>query len=281
MDKIVLSEKMIADLRNCELDLLSEFIRVCNNNHLNYYLMYGSLLGAIRHSGFIPWDDDIDVVMPRWDYERLRAVGSDCFKKGYFFQIYETDKHYLNCYAKLRNVNTTFVETSVPNLKMNQGIFIDIFPMDYYYDESILTKIKRKIIEARVYEEADLKPKSIAKQLGGKISRFFFPRISTAINAREKIFSAAKDGEKYYLRSGDAHGYAGSKFIMPVEWFGEGQTVQFENVLCKVPYQYDLVLKHRYGDYMSLPPVEQRVLHHEVVKFDSRHGYKNEVGSSN
>lgn len=117
MDKIVLSEKMIADLRNCELDLLSEFIRVCNNNHLNYYLMYGSLLGAIRHSGFIPWDDDIDVVMPRWDYERLRAVGSDCFKKGYFFQIYETDKHYLNCYAKLRNVNTTFVETSITRFK--------------------------------------------------------------------------------------------------------------------------------------------------------------------
>lgn len=281
MDNIVLSENMVTELRNCELALLRDFVRVCDENHLKYYLMYGSLLGAIRHGGFIPWDDDIDVVMPREDYERLKAIGGECFKQGFFFQTYETDRYYLNCYAKLRDVNTTFVETSVPSLKMNQGIFLDIFPMDYYCEENALTKVKRKIIEARVYEENEFKSGSKMKWLGGKISKIFFPNISTAILARERILSMGKNVGKYYLRSGDAHGYAGSKFIMPVDWFGEGKKVLFEDVSCKAPDQYDLVLRHRYGDYMSLPPVEQRVLHHEVMKFDSKHGYRDKKSNVN
>lgn len=274
MERVVLSNRMINELREIELNLLRDFAKVCDDNQLKYYLMYGSLLGAIRHNGFIPWDDDIDVVMPRDDYDRLRNNYRNCFKSNHFLQIYETDNYYYNCYAKLRDINTTFVEVNVPNLKMNQGVFIDIFPMDYYYDENIIDRINRRIVEARVYEEAEFKHKTLVKEIAGRIARIIYPKIGHALEKRDRIMTRATKTSKYYLRSGDHHGYAGDRFIMPIEWFGDGEVCLFENVVCKIPDQYDLVLKHRYGDYMKLPPMNERVLHHEVMKFDSNKGFQ-------
>lgn len=122
-----------------ELDLLREFSRVCNKYNLKYCADGGTLLGAIRHHGFIPWDDDLDIAMLRSDFEKLNEVASTEFKKPYFWQTEETDKGSARGHAQLRNSDTTsIIKTEYErqrNNNFNQGIFIDIFPFDTVIDD--------------------------------------------------------------------------------------------------------------------------------------------------
>ena len=122
-----------------ELDLLQEFMRVCNKYGLKYCADGGTLLGAIRHHGFIPWDDDLDIAMLRSDFEKLNEVAPAEFKKPYFWQTEETDKGSARGHAQLRNSDTTgIIKTEYErqrNNNFNQGIFIDIFPFDTVVDD--------------------------------------------------------------------------------------------------------------------------------------------------
>lgn len=121
-----------------ELDLLNEFARVCSDYQLIWFVHAGTMLGAVRHHGFIPWDDDIDVVMPREDYERLCSIGSRVFSDPYFFQSDDTDRFFCRNFSRLRNSRTTAIQLSekVFAFPYNQGIFIDIFPLDNVPDDS-------------------------------------------------------------------------------------------------------------------------------------------------
>lgn len=123
-----------------ELDLLIEFDAVCRRNGLKYWLIAGSLLGAVRHGGFIPWDDDIDVGMSRHDYEKLSEIAPKEFQEPYFWQTNYTDPGTLRGHAQLRNSNTTAIlrsemDNGKPKYKFNQGVFIDIFPVDKLPDD--------------------------------------------------------------------------------------------------------------------------------------------------
>jgi len=115
-----------------ELDLLAELMRVCRKHDIKIMAFAGTVLGAVRHGGFIPWDDDIDMMMPRSEYDRLCAVAADEFKAPYFFQTEYTDPGSMRGHAQLRNSETTAILTSEQNIKsFNQGIFVDIFPLDH------------------------------------------------------------------------------------------------------------------------------------------------------
>lgn len=115
-----------------ELDLLAEFIRVCNENGFKYYIWGGTLLGAVRHKGYIPWDNDIDVMMTREEYERFCSIAPDLFEEPYFFQTNLTDPGSMRGHAQLRNSDTTMMLTNEIGGRygFNQGVFIDIFPLD-------------------------------------------------------------------------------------------------------------------------------------------------------
>ncbi len=113
-----------------ELELLKKFISVCEKYNLKYYMAGGSLLGAIRHSGFIPWDDDIDIDMPRDDYNKLLEIAKYEFTDPIFFQTTYTEQNYVRPHAQIRNSNTTAIVSHEKGLYFNQGIFIDIFPLD-------------------------------------------------------------------------------------------------------------------------------------------------------
>ena len=119
-----------------ELDLLNEFIRVCDKYQIKYYADGGTILGAVRHGGFIPWDDDIDLVMKRGEFNRLNKIASSEFKYPYFWQTEETDPGSFRGHAQLRNSLTTGILKAEADYKykFNQGIFIDVFPMDYIPD---------------------------------------------------------------------------------------------------------------------------------------------------
>ena len=114
-----------------ELDLLRQLIEVCQRENLRMWVDGGTLLGAVRHQGFIPWDDDIDVCMPRPDYDRLTAISGQVFKEPYFYQNAYTDKDYFAGHAQLRNSRTAAIRPSASFNPFNQGIFIDIFVLEY------------------------------------------------------------------------------------------------------------------------------------------------------
>jgi lipopolysaccharide cholinephosphotransferase len=122
-----------------ELDLLAEFDRVCKKNSITYTADGGTLLGAVRHHGFIPWDDDIDIAMLRSDYEKLNGIAKEEFKDPYFWQTEETDPGSMRGHAQLRNSNTTGMLKSEldRNIMYNQGVFIDVFPFDNVPDDSV------------------------------------------------------------------------------------------------------------------------------------------------
>ena len=122
--------KTFLELKKIELEMFKYYLAICEKHDLKYFLIGGTLLGAVRHKGFIPWDDDIDIGMPRPDYEKFLLVAQKELPEHIFLQTHNTDIEYPNCFAKLRNSDTTFIETSCKKLKINHGIYIDIFPLD-------------------------------------------------------------------------------------------------------------------------------------------------------
>lgn len=138
-DGYYVSEK-IKEVWAVELDLAQELLRVCEKHNLKIYAEFGTLLGAVRHKGFIPWDDDIDFSMLRSDYEKLCQIAPTEFSHPYFFQFSNTGKDFLNGHAKLRNSETTGIvkDELKRNLQYNQGIFIDIFPLDNVSDNGLI-----------------------------------------------------------------------------------------------------------------------------------------------
>lgn len=239
-----------------ELDLINEFNRVCEKFNLKYYADSGTLLGAVRDKGFIPWDDDIDVVMLRKDYNYLIENCAKEFKKPYFLQSAYSDNTYFRTHAQLRNSYTTAM---LPNeacvVKFNQGIFLDIFPLDYLpeTDEEMVEKFKklanyRKIFRNRMYGE---RKTSLYRTIGRKIYSWYIFRKGDieAYKSFEKLCEEIKgeyvDKISYYL---DIKKY--KRF--PVSYFGDPIFIDFEFVKIPVPQKYDLVLKSFYGeDYMT------------------------------
>ena len=139
----------MTELQEKEFELLKLFILVCSSLKLRYYLVCGSALGAVKYKGFIPWDDDIDVGMPREDYEVFVSKAQELLPENVFLQNYRTDKSFPHVFTKLRNSDTTLIEENMAHLNMNHGIFIDVFPLDGYpknKQDARKLKWKKKIL---------------------------------------------------------------------------------------------------------------------------------------
>ena len=127
-----------------ELDLLRKFTEVCEKHGLNYFMDGGTLLGAVRHKGFIPWDDDADVIMPREDYDKLWLIASEEFRGPYFFQTTLSEEKFFRSHAQLRNSNTTGFVVEDQQKDINKGIFIDIFVLDNIQENFFRRKLNLK-----------------------------------------------------------------------------------------------------------------------------------------
>ena len=132
---MTLTPEQVSALKQVELDIFVEIINVCDKLKLRYYVVGGTLLGAVRHKGFIPWDDDIDLGMLREDFNIFLEKAPALLPDHMFLQTIWTDSGYLAPYAKVRNNNTTFIESTVAHQNMNHGVFVDIFPLDYYPED--------------------------------------------------------------------------------------------------------------------------------------------------
>lgn len=267
--------KQMEELKNIELDIFRSFIEACEKLNLKYYVIGGTLLGAVRHKGFIPWDDDIDVGMPRKDYEKFIANGQKHLPEGLFVQTFDTDPEYPANFAKIRNSGTTFVEYSIKDRNINHGVYIDIFPLDFYPEKGErLFGIKKLLLTLRItdaFTPSNMKLKTKAVRC---LTRVLFPNVIGAVKKRERLFKSVTEG-KYIANHCGAWG---KKEIVPADWYGEGTSLMFEGIEVSAPLHYHNWLTQVYGDYMQLPPEEKRVPHHfvDVIDLEKPYNYYTE-----
>ena len=264
-------------LQSIELDALLSVDAVCSKLGIKYFLVGGTLLGAIRHKGFIPWDDDIDIGLLRDDYEIFIQQAQKMLPNHLFVQNYKTDPEVPFNFTKIRDCRTTFVETCLKNIKMNHGVYIDVFPIDYYPENRILGKLKNLLlvlIAQRFYSVYYIDEK-LHHSFWRKLANFFlsliFKKTKHAVIAREIII---KSGRKSKLMR-NYSGAWGRREIVPAECFDDFVRLEFEGYQLMAPAAYDLYLRHIYGNYMTLPPVEKRISHHYTDKIDLENPYTN------
>lgn len=248
------------ELKNCQLRLLDIFMATCENNDLTFYIYYGSLIGAVRHKGFIPWDDDIDVAMPRSDYEKLISLDW----KQYGTELI-TSKNSPYMHYKLSDTHTILIEEMDDSLDY-LGVNIDIFPIDCVPNNHIWFVVSQSIINTmklslnfKVVKTS--KNRSIFKNViltAGKILLKPIPA-STITRVLDKFSSNSSKNAK---RMGSCLGPYGSKEIFDRSIFHEIQKCDFEGRCVTVLACYDEILTGIYGDYNTLPPENKRASHH-------------------
>ncbi len=270
------TEHLKRDIQNIELEMLIAVDAICRQLEIDYFLVGGTLLGAVRHKGFIPWDDDIDIGMMRSDYEKFINNAQEMLPSGLFLQSLSTE---LNCpfnFAKIRNCNTTYIETSVKEYDINHGIFIDVFPFDYYSESKYVINKKRIILSLSsrkicnsFYTEKKLAYTKLGR-VANMVSDMVFKDVRTALLARECVYKSVHQTSLVTNYSGAW----GKREIVPAEWISRYVDLEFEGHLFKAPKEYDKYLKNVYGNYMELPPKEKRVGHHYAEVIDPSKSYK-------
>ena len=264
-----------SELKRIELGIFKEYIKICEKFNLTYFIAGGTALGAVRHGGFIPWDDDIDVVMPRPDYDKFLQYAQKELPNELFLQTNDSDKDYVGIYAKLRNSNTTFIETSVKNLSINHGVFIDIFPIDGYpSDYKKAKKIKQKSNLVKKALNSYYYPSSFRKRLTSIISKIILGKFTKKSIITYFDNYAKKIKYEESLLTTCHGGVWGDKEIVKKEYYGQGKLIKFENLFVNGPEKIEDYLKSKYGDYMQLPPIEKRVSHHYCETIDLQNSYK-------
>ena len=262
-------------LQQVDLEILKDFLKVCNCHKLNYYVIGGTLLGAIRHKGFIPWDDDIDIGMPRVDYEKFLKIAPSLLKSNLQIVNYKTDKNYQYYITRIRDKTTKVVEKRIGNNSKFTYASIDLFPLDGAPNNSFLRKFYYfKIMCYRALMSMCYKDSIDNDRVRGSLERvllFFLKKIPFDMffcpnKIKYKIDSFMK---KYKFEDSNFIGclmgaYRTNEMIQK-NIYGNGKNYSFENILLQGPEHYHDFLTHLYGDYMQLPPLEARKTHFELL----------------
>lgn len=262
-----------------QLDLMKQLDAVCTRHQLKWFPMWGTLLGAVRHQGFIPWDDDVDIVMPREDYERFLSVCASEIAYPYFLQTTLSDEECFYMWVSLRNSETTGNRASCLTKRQNNGIGIDIMPLDGCESIPILYKISRfpvRIVSvlANTYAN-DFNRGNIARVLRRilRFTGFDYKKAYVWAEKRNRTFT----GDKYCKVAFRAHADPLTKVIERDMWdkadFQEVVRMPFENITVPVPCGYDHILTQIYGNYMEFPPLDKRQGKHDVI-FDPDTPYR-------
>lgn len=260
-------------LQDVELKMLVEFIKICDRHNLRYFVIGGTCLGAVRHSGFIPWDDDIDIGMPRKDYTKFQCIAPNELPEYLFVQHFKSESGFLLTYSKIRNSNTTFIEETVADLNINHGVYIDIFPLDGVPNCQIKYRIHellvRLLANALWINQKLSKPRWYTKVIMRLIITWYSPSdVHKMITSRLKkyCFDDSRLVSNYF-------GAYGAREVVPKDYFGEGCKLKFEGISVNAPSIYDKYLTNIYGDYMKLPPKDKQVSHHETQVIDLAKSY--------
>lgn len=249
-----------------QLDLLYQVDKICRKYKIKYFLFWGSLLGSVRHKGFIPWDDDLDIALLREDYEKLMNH-KDEFSYPYFLQTPFTDKGYYYAHAKLRNSNTTALDYPFLFQGFNMGIFIDIIPLDYINPTNAETKFleaKKYILDNNIamrlkHPYLNERDKLRVKNFKGGDGLDSFKKIETIVKSDKKEDKVAALIISVYGL--DRESWESSLFDEIIE-------CDYNGIKTFIPKGYEKILKITYGDYMKMPPTENRGVWHSNLYFN-------------
>lgn len=262
------------ELKEIQVSLLDNIDLICRKNNIRYSLAYGTLIGAMRHKGFIPWDDDIDIMMPRQDYTKFIEI---CNNSTVPFDLLclQTDNSFGCLFAKISHKDTVLIEEYTRTTNANLGVYVDIFPIDYLgntkdeaiknyksvvflktlFDASIWKHYRRSKRRAIYYE-----PFRLALYFCGKLINT--NQLGKYIECKINNFSTGE-----MLFSGCVAPMYGIKDIYPTPIFDMDHLVDFENKKYPAINNYDQYLTSIYGEYMKLPPIEKRKTHHDFKAY--------------
>ena len=267
----IYSQEELDKIQRIEIDCLKAIITICQQEQIEYFLIGGTALGAVRHKGFIPWDDDIDIGMTRKNYNKFLAVADNLLPKNYHLQSPYNEKKTPYTYAKIRIDSTKFVEYCNRKVKMHHGVYVDIFPFDEVPDEENKNiwqfRKYQKWTKIFVYRQSpDINQKPVG--IKGTTKAFFrhclyhiskiFPRkyllkkldrIATKYNGKNQSALACLC---FPVRKTE---YVKKQDLYPLK------DIQFADITAKIAKNEDIYLTTHYGDYMQLPPEEKRVGH--------------------
>lgn len=274
-DNLIFDTDIQHKVWDVEQEILDVVVDVCDKNNLKYSLAYGTLIGAVRHKGFIPWDDDIDIMMPREDYEKLRKIWNGVAPNGYILQDCYINLDFPNNFIKIRKDNTTFIQSEYDkNASYHKGIFVDIFPVDRVANGRIQQKIQFmwfaiNLLYNRGYTSGTKGLVGFVEKILLKVPRQ--KQISIRNYAEKKMCKwNNKLDNKYVVPSTiiACHRYYSSDI------FDELVYLEFQGKKYSGFKKYDEVLKVNYENYMELPPAEERVWSHHPILIDFEHNYE-------
>lgn len=260
---IQLDDRTLRQVQLIQLEMLTEVDRICRKCGIKYNIIAGTLLGAVRHGGYIPWDDDADVALLRPEYEKFRrACRTELDKTRFIFQDHRNTKGYRWGYGKIRRKDTLFLREHQEHMPYMQGIFIDVFPLDGVPDNYVLRSMEnfecfciRKLLWARVgkYAEKNLIKRKIYKLLDKMPEKMIFSyyhmmirRANSKRTRMVRILTFPTPNNEYgYYRC----------------WYENSTDTVFEGKVFKGIKDYDSYLSFKFGDYMELPPMEKRKVH--------------------
>jgi len=275
-------------LQNKEIEILQAVHDACDKLGIRYFIMYGTLLGAVRHKGFIPWDDDIDICMTREDYDVFVEKGQQYLPENLKIQHYSTEVECPNIYAKVRDCNTTFLHREHIDLDINHGIFIDVFPMDRiksskwgmsceYYKRQLYMLMNSCCDKAYIDSIIRRTSKVIGYVIHYGINKLF-------VRPTRAEFTRREDERRRILdKRGDNCVFITynplNKTTVPYDVFEKRALYEINGKWFYGPEDYNTILKTVYGNYMQLPPESKRITHKPLF-VDFEHGYtKNEINS--
>lgn len=279
---IFLKKEDLRKVQMIQLEMLKEVKRICEEHDIKYFLDSGTLLGAIRHKGFIPWDDDLDVAFIREEYNKFLNVASKELDKRFFLQTWNNDNEYALPFSKIRMNNTKFVENNSKYINAHNGIFIDLLPYDNVPNgiirsgfSSLTSKFLFRIILMKNNytpwrEEQHLKKylykffKILSKMVSNRKLKNIFNKVITKYNNQNCNKVIICDGA--YPKN-----FINEKYILE-----EFIQVKFEDEYFSVPKEYNQYLTNVYGDYMTPPPENQRENRHDIIEFRFSNDMENE-----
>ena len=256
----------IREIQQMELGIMEYIHEVCQKIGVKYFLAYGSLIGAVRHKGFIPWDDDMDICMLREDYEKLQDYLISNPDERYEVMSYKNNLNYVYPFMKVQDNQTYLLEEDV-RIDSNMGIYVDIFPVDGYEDDSVFKDKMTRLIKKRQLSCYTFKGITNTKSLLNSLIRyisviiFYFTNTNKYIRGIDDLAQSRKvdDYELVdYLIYKDMN-----KPVWKREWLKQTITGVFEGKEFMIPKNYHEILTSDYGDYTQLPPVELRFSHHD------------------